>query len=214
MPSTAFIILAAGPSSRMGKPKQLVEYNGSTLIHHAIEIALETRKIISSSKVEAISAINIVLGSDADDIRYEIASTFNRKERKALTILINHDWREGISSSIRCGVAALSHETDAALFLLCDQPLITAEHLHAILNSSIHPKADQTQPDNRDALIVASAYSGIMGVPALFKKALFPELLKLTGDEGARRILRAHEKETLAIPFPDAAFDLDEPGQL
>lgn len=204
--STAIIILAAGSSSRMGKPKQLLEYNGSTLIHHIINTALAVKRIASAPKAETISAeIFIVLGAYADDIRYEITSTFNRKERKEFTILVNPEWHEGISSSIRCGIAALPKESDAALFLLCDQPRITAEHLKNIIHSSIvYPNAQ----------IIASEYSNTLGVPALFRKMLFPELLKLIGDEGARGVIRSHHKDTIAIPFPDAAFDLDEPEQL
>ncbi len=211
--STSFVILAAGGSSRMGRPKQLLEYKDATLIHHAIEIALRAKKLSDSSP-----DIFIVLGSKSDDIRYEISSTFNRKERKESTILINPEWQEGIASSIRCGVTALlrqmehgakgdkdsrhAHETDAALFLLCDQPLVTSEHLAAILDFYV----------KTDALIVASEYSNIIGVPALFRKALFPELLKLTGDEGARSVIRAHQKEALGIPFPAAEFTIDQPA--
>ncbi|MDE3059090.1 MAG: nucleotidyltransferase family protein [Bacteroidota bacterium] len=196
--STAIIILAAGESSRMGEPKQLLEYNGSTLIHRTIEIALKAKRLSDNS-----SNIFIVLGSKADDIKYEIVSTFNRKERKGFNILINPEWHEGIASSIRCGISALPHSTDAVLFLLCDQPLVTAEHADTLINASMDP----------DALIVASAYGGTLGVPALFKKALFPELMKLTGNEGARRVIHDHQKETIGILFPGAEFDMDKPGE-
>jgi molybdenum cofactor cytidylyltransferase len=210
--STSIIVLAAGGSSRMGTSKQLLTYNGSTLIQHTIEIALgakktDEQKMSDTSKVSDISVENIyvVLGANAEPIQQAIKNF-------PVKILINHEWREGISSSIRCGIAALPPKADAALFLLCDQPLVTAEHLRKILD--LHTTSD--------AAIIASAYSGITGVPALFTKALFPELLKLTGDEGARRVIRAHEmehgakgdKEILTVPFPDAAFDVDELKQL
>jgi molybdenum cofactor cytidylyltransferase len=103
---------------------------------------------------------------------------------------------EGMASSIRAGVERAG--TDARiLFLLCDQPRITADHLRALIAV--------------DAPIAASGYAGIAGVPAIFAPRFVPELLALRGDRGARAIIERHREEVGVVVFEDAAFDVDEP---
>ena len=106
----------------------------------------------------------------------------------------NPDAAEGMASSIRAGVRAAG-ENARILITLCDQPLVTAEHLRALIAT--------------DAPIVATGYRGVAGVPAVFAPQFVPDLLALRGDRGARSIIEAHRAETAVIPFEDAALDID-----
>ena len=115
-----------------------------------------------------------------------------------LTILANPDAAEGVASSIRVAVA---HARGARmLFTLCDQPLVTSEHLRALLAV--------------DAPIVATAYSDTVGVPAVFSSRLADELLTLRGDRGARAIVQLHRADVVAVTFENASVDLDTPSDL
>lgn len=152
------IVLAAGFSRRLGRPKQDVVFRGETLLGRTTRIAREV----------------------ADDV-------------VVVTRENNPHAEEGMASSIRAGVAR-AEPGARLLILLCDQPLVTADHLRALVAV--------------DAPIVASGYSGIAGVPAIFDPSFVPELLALRGDRGARAIIAKHG--AVVVPFEDAAFDVDE----
>jgi molybdenum cofactor cytidylyltransferase len=183
--SIAAVILAAGNSSRMGQPKQLLEFNKTSLIRHVATIAL-------ASKADSVS---VVLGWEAESLGRHVKDL-------GMTTLFNPNWQEGISSSIRSAVSALWKETDAVMFLLCDQLFITSDHLDEMIDGYLRTGKQ----------IVASAYGNTLGVPALFGKIIFPELLKLKSDHGARRVILSHEQGTLGIPFPAGEFDVDYPS--
>jgi len=151
------IVLAAGFSRRLGRPKQDVVFEGETLLARATRIAREV----------------------ADDV-------------VVVTRENNPHAEEGMASSIRTGVA-LAGPDARLLITLCDQPLVTAAHLRALLAI--------------DAPVVATGYAGIAGVPAVFAPELVPELLALRGDVGARAIIARHG--ATVVPFEDAAFDVD-----
>lgn len=155
------IVLAAGSSSRLGRPKQELVFDGETLLARATRIAREV----------------------ADDVI-------------VVTRENNPDADEGIASSIRAGVRAAGEAR--VLILLCDQPLITAAHLRALIAV--------------DAPIVATGYRGIAGVPAVFAPELIPELLALRGDRGARVVIEKHGAHV--IPFEDAGVDIDTDADL
>ena len=185
--SVTAVILAAGDSSRLGKPKQLLEYRGRSLLRHAAEAACASHA----------SEVIAVLGFNAPQMLAELAGLRLRTSENLL-------WREGIASSIRRGVASLRPESEGALLIVCDQPGLTAGHLDALID------AFTRTPDRP----VASGYGGAAGVPALFPRALFGELFLLTGDRGAQRILRAHEAELVTLPWPDGVFDVDTPEDM
>jgi molybdenum cofactor cytidylyltransferase len=143
------------------------------------------------------------LGTPKQDIVFEGERLLARAERIAravadevivVTPALNPEADEGIASSIRTGVR-LAGDDARILILLCDQPLITIEHLRNLLAI--------------DAPIVATGYAGIAGVPAVFAPVLVPELLALRGDCGARVIIEAHRDVTRVVPFGDAAVDID-----
>jgi molybdenum cofactor cytidylyltransferase len=190
--AVGIIILAAGASSRMGRPKLLLRYEGETLLGRAVRVALETR----------CRPVVVVLGACAEALREEVAGTEAR-------IVVNREWAEGMSSSIRCGLreleAAAGQETKAAVLMLCDQPLVTSGVIRRLVESHF----------TRRSLFVASEYEGeggkIVGVPALFSRTLFAELMELRGAAGAKRIITRHATEGSIIDVPEAAFDVDTP---
>jgi len=153
------IVLAAGSSTRLGRPKQNIVVDGETLLQRAERIAR----------------------SVTDEVI-------------VVTELLNPDAAEGIASSIRTGVR-MAGDDARILITLCDQPLITVEHLRALLEI--------------DAPIVATGYAGIAGAPAAFAPSLVPDLLALRGDRGARVVIEAHRDITTVVPFEDAALDID-----
>ena len=177
------ILLAAGGSTRLGSPKQLLVYRGKTLLRHAAEAALAT----GGRPVAA------VLGFGAERLRAELAGLDVRP-------VDNPDWHRGMGTSVRRGVAALDADADGALLMLCDQPLVTAEKL-AMLVAAFR--------QNAGAGIVAAAYHGTVGVPVLFSRAYFDELRALPDDAGAKPILRRHRDAVLPVPLPEAAVDID-----
>jgi molybdenum cofactor cytidylyltransferase len=182
--SVGVIILAAGASTRLGTPKQLLPFRGHTLIEHAGVVALASH----------CRPVVVVLGA----FHTEIATHINAHE---LQVVVNERWRDGQGTSINAGIDALQKHSniEAATLMLCDQPLITAEHLDELACTFVA----------RKCAIVASLYAATLGVPALFSRSLWPELLKLEGPQGAKNIIAKHADQTLAVPFPDAAFDVD-----
>jgi CTP:molybdopterin cytidylyltransferase MocA len=148
------------------------------------------------------------LGRSKQDIVVGGETLLQRAERLARAVTdevivvdrrLNPDGGEGIASSIRAGVR-LAGDDARILITLCDQPLITIEHLRALLAV--------------DAAIVATGYSGIAGVPAVFAPSLIPELLALRGDRGARVVIESHRDVTKIVPFEDAAIDIDREEDL
>lgn len=178
------VILAAGASARLGRPKQLLPWRGRPLLGHTLENArslLDTR-------------VRVVLGARADTIRQALPAD-------AGTIIVNPDWRHGMATSIRAGIEALPASAEAVLLLLCDQPMLGPSQLKKILTGW------QAQPDR----IVASQYQQTVGVPALFPRVFFEDLKALQQDRGAKSLLLQHQHTLLQIPMPEAEFDIDTP---
>jgi molybdenum cofactor cytidylyltransferase len=122
--------------------------------------------------------------------------------------VINNDWEHGIAASIQAGlesVDAIAPNAMAALILSCDQPRLTATHLRELIEAF----AAQTEPP-----IVASAYAGVVGIPAVFPRLVFPHLIALRGDQGARAILAQPPCPLIAVPFPGGEVDIDQPEDL
>jgi len=183
--SVAVIILAAGTSSRMGQPKQLLSYRGETLISYVIKCA-----IASSANL-----VITILGANGDRIEDNIGSF-------PITILKNNVWNEGISSSIRCGISYVEKyfsEIEAVIFLTCDQPFISTNLIDKIIDCY---DAD-SQP------IIASQYATTIGIPVLFPRILFPEIIQLKGDRGAKKIIERYRDRLKTIYFSRGEIDLD-----
>ncbi len=181
---TALIILAAGESSRLGFPKQTLLYKGKTLIEIAIEAGLKSR----------CKTVTVVLGANAETIEHSI------KQYK-IDIIHNPNWAEGMASSITAGINSLKNinEVDNFAIMLCDQPFVT----RTTIDNLIYKQQETGKK------IIASSYNGILGVPALFNRHLFKELLLLRGQEGAKKILNNHPDDIAVIPFEKGSIDID-----
>jgi molybdenum cofactor cytidylyltransferase len=179
------IILAAGSSSRLGQPKQLLQFRGQTLLRRAVEAATTA----------GCRPVAVVVGAERVRVLPELAET---KE----LLIENETWQRGIGNSIRTGLRATVSaypEIEAIILLMCDQPLVDAETITAL--KAKH--AETKKP------IVASSYAGTVGIPALFSRAYFDELFVLDDEAGAKQIIMNHGNEVAEFQFPDGAIDID-----
>ncbi len=185
------IVLAAGGSSRLGRPKQLVEVGGETLLARTMRAAREANA----------EPVLVVLGAHAERIRAMVSM-------ENVAVVLNPDWRQGIASSIRAALRALAAcAPDAAgvAMLTCDQPRLTGTHLRMLF---------ERFDASADMEIVASAYDGVRGIPAVFPRTLFSRLLALKGDKGAKGILADPHQTVTEVPFAGGEIDIDLPGDL
>ena len=190
MKKIAALILAAGKSSRLGQPKQLLRYRNSTLMEHAISNAWEA----------GCKPVITVLGAYAKEIQQVL-------DPGTTDILVNENWANGLGNSISTGVQHLRAnypDVDAVLLMLCDQPFIGADHLGRLCDKL-----------NGDAcLIAATAYpEGKRGAPSVFHKDLFAQLVQLNDDRGAQGIISAC-KNVATIAAPGKHKDIDTPEDL
>ena len=186
--TVGLIILAAGASTRMGTPKQLLAYRGCSFIRHMVEVAIAS----------VCQPIAVVLGANAERIKPEISQL-------PVQIVENQQWAEGMSSSIRVGLEALlgvNQNLDAVAIALCDQPFVSSQTINQLIEA-YHLTGKP---------IIASEYAGTLGVPVLFSHTLFSELIALKSNEGAKQIIKKHIHEVFSVPFPDGAIDIDTPN--
>lgn len=181
------VVLAAGASVRMGKAKQLLEFQEKTLLRRSAETALQI-----SDKVV------VTLGARSETLRAEI-------EDLPVAIAENKDWKQGMGGSLKIGLQKLL-ENDANLrgviTTVCDQPFVDAELLGKLA----------ARYDATNCLIAACEYANTLGVPALFSAELFSELLALAPGHGAKHLIEKHLNRVVAVPFPEGAFDIDTPA--
>jgi molybdenum cofactor cytidylyltransferase len=184
------VVLAAGPSSRMGSPKQTLHFRGQSLLRRAALAALGA----------GCRPVVVVTGAHAE---------LSRRELNGLDVreVLNASWESGMASSVRAGVEGLINadpDAAAAVLMLCDQPHVTAEVISCLV--AAHRATRKS--------VVASAYGGDFGVPALFSRALFAELARLEGGAGAKQVIKRHAAETHFLPFPRGEVDVDTPDDL
>ena len=181
------VVLAAGQSSRFGKTKQLEKYQGIPLVTRSVRLG------------EAVCGSNTVLVAGNDwqrvtDICAPLAGFF----------VVNPRFADGLASSIECGIRSIAEVADAVLLLLADQPLITSAHLQVLMDA---------WQSSRES-IVASAYAGTTGPPVIFPRRDFADLMRLSGDRGARSIIDANRERVKVIGFEPAALDIDRQSDL
>lgn len=184
------IILAAGPSTRMGSPKQLLCFEGQPLLLRAVEAALAA----------PVWPVVVVLGANAEAIRPLLAG-------HPVLVADNPAWPEGLASSIREGIGTLqqfSRRLDAAFIALCDQPAFSTDTITRLMAAQ--------QSTGRS--VVAARYAGRNGAPALFLREHFAALAHLTGEEGARALLNGRPDTVATVDLPELAVDLDTPEDL
>ncbi len=181
---TAIILLAAGSSSRLGRPKQLIEFQGSKLIQKAIDEA----------QLSQADSLVVVLGWNPDVIKTGF-------DADKVPFVINTNWQEGMASSMQEGLRFLIErdDPDQVILMLVDQPFVDA----TLLNQLIKEKEKSGKG------IVACSYSGALGVPAIFDKTYFDEMLRLKGTEGAKKVILENPHDTFLIDFPFGLMDLD-----
>lgn len=178
------IILAAGASSRLGKPKQLIQYRGRPLLLHAASAAT------SISPTRTI----VVLGAHSLRLRALLA-----RHLQNVSVIVNHQWGSGMMSSLIVGLRALPSNACAALLMLSDQPRIDARSLNRLV------KAWRAKPN-----VPAAAYfSETIGAPAILPKHYWADIKLLSGDTGARSLLQQSGINTTAVAMPEAALDID-----
>ena len=184
MRTVGAVVRAAGGSLRLGRPKQLLMFQGETLIRRAVRAAAEA----------GCEPVVVVVGQDGEAIRSELQST-------SAMFSENREWERGPGTSIRRGVEQLPTSVDAVVLLACDQPFVDP----AIVRMLIDAREETGKP------IVASRYANTLGIPALFDRTKFEALLALPADTGAKNLIRAQPQDVAAIAFEQGATDIDTP---
>lgn len=183
MPRIGGIILAAGGSTRMGEPKQLIEIHGAPLVQHAVRAAQEG----------GCDAVCVVTGQAREAVERAVAALGPQ-------LVHNEHWQRGMGTSIRLGLSAIQ-PVSAVILLACDQPAVNG----TVIRSLIEHHHQTGLP------IVASRYADTLGIPALFGECCFAELNDLPDDRGAKSVIQAEPMRVASFAFPAGAIDLDTP---
>jgi molybdenum cofactor cytidylyltransferase len=183
--SIGAVILAAGSSSRMGSPKQILQFRGESLLRHAALAALGAK----------CSPVIVVTGAYAE---------LSRRELEGLDVreALNPLWETGMASSIGAGLEGLlgaNPDAAAAVIMLCDQPHVTAD---VISDLAVAHRVTRRP-------VIASTYGGSFGVPALFSRSLFAELARLEGGAGAKQVIERYASEAHFLPLRGGEVDVD-----
>ena len=201
MSKTGIIILAAGNSSRLGRPKQLLPYHGKTLLAHIAAEALDA----------SLYPIVVVTGAYQAEVADDLRSRFSASSHglpayppraQPLEIIFNPAWQEGMASGIVAGVSkiiSLDPGIEAVIIAVCDQPFISSALLRQLVASYDMSKKG----------IVACTYADSIGTPVWFVRHYFGQLLALSGTEGAKKLLKQHPADLATIPFPQGHIDID-----
>jgi molybdenum cofactor cytidylyltransferase len=185
MNKTGVIILAAGNSSRLGHPKQLLPYRGKTMLSH----------VIAESLAASLQPVVVVTGAYHAEIQDSLLG-------QPVILVYNADWETGIASGIVAGLTeALNIEShlQAVIVAVCDQPYISAELFRSLMEELVLSGKG----------LIACRYSETLGTPVLFAQSYFKELLMLSGDAGAKQLLKRYPDDVAAVPFPEGAIDID-----
>lgn len=186
-PRVAGVLLAAGGSSRLGRPKQLLPFGGRTLVEHALDILLRS----------PVDEVLVVLGAHAEEI-----APLMRKER--VRVLINPRWEQGQSTSLHAALDALPPDCDAVVFAPCDMPWLTPELIAEIIRTWQHTGKP----------LVATQGGVVRGIPALAARAVFEEIARIPGDQGCRALIRGDSSRVAHVHAdPHTLTDIDTPEQ-
>jgi len=184
--AVAAIVLAAGESRRFGQPKQLLSVGDKTMLQHVVDIALDS----------PLDQVIVVLGCRAAEIGESIAG-------RPVQVVVNQEWKLGLSSSVQAGLSAVKPEVDAAVFVLADQPGVTTEVMAKLVE----------RYRETCAAIVIPTHQSRRGNPVLFDHSLFAELMEVKGDQGGRQLIAEHRDELEEIEVQTEAIftDIDTP---
>jgi len=177
----AAVVLAAGTSSRLGSPKQLLSFRGRPVLVAVVENLLTSR----------LDRVVVVLGHQSGEVARVL-------EGLPVEVVVNQRYIEGQASSLKCGLAALDPEVRAALFALGDQPLVRPSTVRLLVDGYRSAGG-----------IAAPFYQGQRGNPVIFDRRFFPDLELLKGDAGAREIIRSNPESLLRVDVDDPGVVLD-----
>jgi Uncharacterized MobA-related protein len=180
--NVAILIMAAGGSSRLDSPKQLLKWGNDFLVNHVVNTALEA----------GVGPIKLVLGCHSEEILKVLS-------KKDIAVLINPDWQNGMSSSIKAGIASLDEDVDAALIMLVDQPFVSVDLLRLLA----------VKIGEKEIEIAAPRVAGQQCNPVAFKRSLFSEIMKISGDHGAKAMLKGRRIGCVNWPDERLALDID-----
>jgi molybdenum cofactor cytidylyltransferase len=170
------VILAAGQSSRLGRPKQLLNLSGEPLL----------RRVLRNAVASELAEVVLVLGHQAEEIASAVGELGQR-------VVVNPDYAEGQSTSVRVGLGAIDPSAGAVVFLLGDQPQVGPQIIDSLIDRFRETGAS----------IVMPSYGGVPANPVLFAAEIFPELAAITGDEGARSVVLRNRNRVSAVPVGD-----------
>jgi molybdenum cofactor cytidylyltransferase len=186
----AILLLAAGSSSRLGRSKQLLSIKGQPLLLKSVKAAIES----------GIKNITVVLGANEQEHHQVIKDA-------RVHVVVNADWKKGMGNSLKAGLSYLLQQlpkVEAVVTMVCDQPLINSDQLRKLIS----------EYENFESTIVASFYQGATGVPVLFDRTLFSELLSMPDEAGAKKIIQQHPHLVKTVPFPGGEIDIDTDDDL
>jgi molybdenum cofactor cytidylyltransferase len=185
MSRTGVIILAAGNSSRLGRPKQLLPYRGRTLLSHTVSETLDA----------GLHPVAVVTGAYHEEVKESL-------QGQSLRIIFNPAWEEGMASGIVAGLSnmlSVHSDIDAVIITVCDQPFISSALLSQLVGTF----------EMSGKGIIACTYADSVGTPVLFGRSYFEQLLALGGSEGAKKLLKQYPADLATIRFPDGHIDID-----
>jgi molybdenum cofactor cytidylyltransferase len=184
--SVAAVVLAAGSSTRMGRNKLLLDLGGETMVRRAVRAAAGA----------GVDQVLVVLGHEEPLVRAEVAGL-------PCTLVVNPDHAQGAATSVRAAVGHVAATADAIVIVLADMPLVTADMIATVV----------ARYRETAAPLVASYYGAVQAPPTLFDRALFEELLALSGERGAKEVVRRHEPEAVVVHWPESGRrDVDLPA--
>lgn len=180
----SIIILAGGRSKRMGAMKQLLPWGKKTILQHLIDVAVDVKP----------AEIIVVLGYNAQQISEVI-------KRSPVKIVVNDEYKRGMSSSLKAAMKNVSRQSDTYVFMLGDQPLVTADMLGQLLSRYMSSSRGITVP----------VYKGIKGRPVVIASKYREELMTLRGETGAKQVIDNHPEDVLEVPVDseEVVIDLD-----
>ncbi|KAF1720970.1 MAG: nucleotidyltransferase family protein [Pseudoxanthomonas sp.] len=178
------VVLAAGGSTRLGRPKQLLTRDGETLVHRAARLALAS----------GAARVRVIVGAHADDVVAAVRDL-------PVECLVNPRWNEGLAGSVRVALDALAAHDRATLLLTCDQPALDLVHVQVLL------AAARAAPSGS----AATRFGDRVGVPAVVAPTMLPAARDLQGDRGLCDVLNAAGAGVIACDAPDLGIDIDTP---
>lgn len=183
----AAIVLAAGLSARMGRPKQTLRLEGVPMLERTLKALRRTR----------VDRVVVVLGANAAEVRRSVK--FEDEE-----VVVNARFRDGMSGSLRLGLRAVERDADAAVIALADQPFVSPTTVDGLVEAYLASRAP----------IVVPVYRGARGNPVLFDRSLFLQIMRIEGDVGAKRVVESHKAELLELEVedPGVVVDIDTPA--